>query len=747
MTGTTCYLNSLLQCLFHLKHFRRSVFENNSDRELVKELRLLFMRMQKAQRPLDTRALTKAFGWNWEDLVAQQDVQELLRLLLEALDGSSLSLFRTVLDVCFSVEAHDYESRIKEDVYDLSVGVDGFRTVRDAIEDFFAPVNLVGDLQYQLPSGEKCEAVKTVKVSETPSILSIHLRRFLASNGVAEKLTSEIEFDEKLEFAGEVYELASVISHMGTASSGHYRAFCLVDGHWTNFDDENVRRCGKHEVFQENFGGDGFSAYLLFYAKNNNIPDPKIPKDLDEIDEKRLNELTVEFLSSCDFHEEKKLSCPRFLDSESYVEKLAAAANIPSSRLVVRSLNDNGIIGDIIEFPIPLEDNRVFLTDSSDIPVFVGLWIPHYEINWKLVHVKLGATIIELCERVCSMIGIETVPLNCYEYISSKKCGDIIEGSNKILHNLRVLCELPSTCQTEQFLPEQLPRYPSHLTLLSDEIRISTIPGFMSYMKQIVDIQFVSSDDTERFWLSLAKDLTYDQVIRCISRHLSVDEHYILMLLPETSPGNALRPVMKDVYQSLRTIAKTRTKIFYEICDEDVRFTRRLDITVTNPSFVSRFPIYLPRGACTLSSLRVSLVNRLKTESFIIYYVSDGIPTSILTSPDEELSPFKRIFCQLGIDGDTFIPVVYCDTLLLTCSSTDDLPYLLKIQTPLTFSQLRLSFSAVDQSHLTIVRKTDWKLEEIHHGDTTTITGAEGEMVAITHTIPIHTKSMSIKRS
>lgn len=119
--GATCYMNSVLQSLFHIPLFRRSVFELPTDDETDKEqsiplnLQALFCSLllapqelkeeQKKQsenktdesnmacayiskyvKPVSTKNLTKSFGWNSSETLQQQDIQEFFRVLLNKLD-------------------------------------------------------------------------------------------------------------------------------------------------------------------------------------------------------------------------------------------------------------------------------------------------------------------------------------------------------------------------------------------------------------------------------------------------------------------------------------------------------------------------------------------------------------------------------------------------------------------------------------------------------------------------------------
>jgi len=90
--GATCYLNSLLETLFHTRLFRRIVFEVATDGkasdardDVVLALQRVFKGLQESEHPVETTELTRAFGWDSMDSFTQHDVQEMLRVLCDHL--------------------------------------------------------------------------------------------------------------------------------------------------------------------------------------------------------------------------------------------------------------------------------------------------------------------------------------------------------------------------------------------------------------------------------------------------------------------------------------------------------------------------------------------------------------------------------------------------------------------------------------------------------------------------------------
>lgn len=115
--GATCYMNSLLQTLYHIPYFRKVwfmhcnvlgiiVFCTSGLTEVFSQavyhmpttendmpsgsiplaLQSLFYKLQYSDNSVATKELTKSFGWDTYDSFMQHDVQELNRVLCEKLE-------------------------------------------------------------------------------------------------------------------------------------------------------------------------------------------------------------------------------------------------------------------------------------------------------------------------------------------------------------------------------------------------------------------------------------------------------------------------------------------------------------------------------------------------------------------------------------------------------------------------------------------------------------------------------------
>uniref|UniRef100_A0A3B4YH77 Ubiquitin carboxyl-terminal hydrolase n=1 Tax=Seriola lalandi dorsalis TaxID=1841481 RepID=A0A3B4YH77_SERLL len=149
-------------------------------------------------------------------------------------------------------------------------------TLQDCLAAFFARDELKGDNMY---SCEKCKklrnGVKFCKMQSLPEILCIHLKRFRHELMFSTKISTHVSFPlEGLDLQPFLakdssaqttnYDLLSVICHHGTASSGHYIAYCRNDANnlWYEFDDQSVTEVSESCV-------QNAEAYVLFYKKSN----------------------------------------------------------------------------------------------------------------------------------------------------------------------------------------------------------------------------------------------------------------------------------------------------------------------------------------------------------------------------------------------------------------------------------------------------------------------------------------------
>jgi len=333
--GNTCYLNSLLQTLFHVPALRSDVLGRPAEpRGLMKRLRTaprparaladVFKRLAQ-NATAQTRGLTRALGVSG---LQQQDAQEYLRLLVGELceDAALGDRVRS----CYEgraenfLEATDAEAerlgerpaKIREEAFlDVSLDVeaeDG--TVEGALQRYLEPEILDGENRWASPAG-RCAARKGVRFARLPSVIVLHLKRFaydymrdeVQKKGAplrvpfrlpaaaferaapVEEVEEAAEGEEAVAPAGaeeappdddrDPYLLHAVVVHVGGGRGGHYYAYVdpLLDGRWVKFDDDRVSAADARVVAAEAAGaelggGNSVGAYLLQYVRASEAP-------------------------------------------------------------------------------------------------------------------------------------------------------------------------------------------------------------------------------------------------------------------------------------------------------------------------------------------------------------------------------------------------------------------------------------------------------------------------------------------
>ena len=299
--GATCYMNSLLQALFHLPAFRRIVYKmpttGNEDvsKSIPLNLQRLFAMMQFSDLPCSTKSLTKSFGWGDDETFMQHDLQEFSRVLIDNLETKlkgdpelkdSISNILKGQYVSF-IRCKDvnYKSSRDEDFYDLTLQVKGCSDLQESFQKYIQKEQLVGNNQYKTDEYGLQDAEMGVEFTKFPSVLHLHLSRFEydAETDQMTKINDKFEFPESIDLApflspdsdhsqSLVYDLYGVLVHMGNVFSGHYYAFLRTSTYpqWYKFDDNVVTKVDSKDAIEDNFGETQSSSRNGSYYKTNN---------------------------------------------------------------------------------------------------------------------------------------------------------------------------------------------------------------------------------------------------------------------------------------------------------------------------------------------------------------------------------------------------------------------------------------------------------------------------------------------
>ena len=352
--GATCYMNSLLQSLFHVGALRQAVYGIPTEKDeptdsIPLALQRLFYKLQTSAHPVGTQELTRSFGWETIDAFMQHDVQEFSRVLLDALEtrmkgtqveGRMEQLFVGKMRNVIRCRDVPFESSREETYYDLQLPVKDVTTLEESFKLYLKPEVMEGSNAYHAEGFGLQAAERFVAFDSFPPILHCHLVRYTfdPETGDIAKYNGRLEFPTRLNTAQfsskkteeeDWYVLHSVLVHSGDSHGGHYfvyvRDFFKEDdktSRWYKFDDTRVTPATEREAVDENFGGTALdgevsgsmlgkrmlrrftSAYMLVYVREKvlgemlnggtleGVPShiPERIKQDEELEEKRREE-------------------------------------------------------------------------------------------------------------------------------------------------------------------------------------------------------------------------------------------------------------------------------------------------------------------------------------------------------------------------------------------------------------------------------------------------------------------------
>lgn len=182
----------------------------------------------------------------------------------------------------------------KEPFYDLSLEIEDNGSLAACLGQFSSEETMKDDEKYFCDRcGKKQEAVKRMRIAETPDVLCCHFKRFkyVESLGQMRKLMNRVVFPFDLQLANSnttdccedegAYTLVAAVVHMGLhMHHGHYIALIKSSDQWLCFDDDQVVPISEAQVRstyggmregeeEEGTGGKPSTehSYILFYER------------------------------------------------------------------------------------------------------------------------------------------------------------------------------------------------------------------------------------------------------------------------------------------------------------------------------------------------------------------------------------------------------------------------------------------------------------------------------------------------
>ncbi|CAD6193951.1 unnamed protein product [Caenorhabditis auriculariae] len=258
----TCYLNSLVQSLYMTPEFRNAMYRweyrsaqasKRGESSIPCQLQKLFLLLQTSDADaLETRDLTASFGWTASEAYDQHDVQELCRLMFDALElkwkGTEhekliQDLYRgTMQDFVKCLKCG--RENVRPDFFlDLPLAVkpfgamNAFKSVEEALQAFVAPELLDGSNQYHCECCKsKQDAHKGLRVTHFPYLLTIQLKRFDFDYNTMHR----IKLNDKMTFP-DILDLNSFVHRADDDSTKEKETDVLEKGSAVRSADESMQ--------------------------------------------------------------------------------------------------------------------------------------------------------------------------------------------------------------------------------------------------------------------------------------------------------------------------------------------------------------------------------------------------------------------------------------------------------------------------------------------------------------------------
>lgn len=219
----------------------------------------------------------RSFGWEGSEVFQQQDVQELTRVLFDALEESFKGTeVENIIDQLYAGELIDYlrcidvdyQSERVDKFLDFALAIlpfgrtEALHSLSGCIESYLQPEILDGDNKYYAESvGRKVTAIKGLKFGKLPQIMSVQLKRFVYdfSNGhmVQKKVNDSVSFPMLLDM--NKYVARKTKSGVSTDSTGERTGVVdnSEDGEFELFLKEQMAILRQQQSASEGSGSAG----------------------------------------------------------------------------------------------------------------------------------------------------------------------------------------------------------------------------------------------------------------------------------------------------------------------------------------------------------------------------------------------------------------------------------------------------------------------------------------------------------
>jgi ubiquitin C-terminal hydrolase len=311
--GNTCFIDSILQALFHLPIFVELIFDARIKCPSLNCTKTLFNLM--TDQDADTTAINSAtiqfnklckFLSQLESTengyMQQQDCCEFLESFFELVNQEIFEVTNP-RENYVSIDYVNKRKTLFHQAYNLNIieqrtcpsNHESIESRDEVLIQLCLPENLksinINELLEMYFKTEKIEEgvctefinnreckkqlSKRLKLFEPPNILVVQLKRFFFRDNIAHKNNINVQIQLYLEhqyFNENKYELMSIICHSGAESInfGHYTTFSKEnDNNWYSFDDlKDVRCADLTSTDSDDYLTCTLQSYVLFYQKS-----------------------------------------------------------------------------------------------------------------------------------------------------------------------------------------------------------------------------------------------------------------------------------------------------------------------------------------------------------------------------------------------------------------------------------------------------------------------------------------------